>query len=88
MSLHELNYTALFCLTHSVVFSLKGHCHGDGERKKKPQLMLASVVPKARSIDSPHGMENGDNWDELVFSFFIPSCLFLNSRLWHFSYTS
>lgn len=36
--------------------------------------MLESLVPKARSIDSSHGMENGHNWDELVFSFFIPSC--------------
>lgn len=68
-SLHEFNYAALLGLTDSVVFSLMGHCHGDS--LKKFQLTLESVVPKARSIDSSHGMENGHDWDELVFSFFL-----------------
>lgn len=45
-------------------------------QSQKPQLMLESLVPKAKSNDSSHGMENGHNWNELVFSFFIPSLVF------------
>lgn len=45
MSLCELNYTAIF-LIDSVVFSLKGHCHGDGPKKTPAHAGLSGSQSK------------------------------------------
>lgn len=51
------------------------------ETQQQNKPMLESEVPKAKSIDSPGGMENGHIWDELLcFPFSTPPNL-------HISYT-